>query len=199
MHQHVLTEWNLPGTAESSRTTTASHAQPDTTPQPCTTTSSNETHVIPFSDPSRLLRTGALPTSVSMDDDGTIADDEMQQELGQGEGEDYDECEDEPTDAANQQSHSTLPPPVQQWYEEHLSMLKAFKKTSTPQNYYDLHGTFWLPCQSSYFVIHSKTTPRPANVYNPHFFYWDPDLLVVDGLRCPLCSSQLKRDRKSVV
>ncbi|KIM68440.1 hypothetical protein SCLCIDRAFT_1209256 [Scleroderma citrinum Foug A] len=83
MHQRVLTEWNLPGTAESSRTTTASHAQPDTTPQPCTTTSSNETHVIPFSDPSRLLRTGALPTSVSMDDDGTIADDEMQWELGQ--------------------------------------------------------------------------------------------------------------------
>ncbi|KIM63555.1 hypothetical protein SCLCIDRAFT_24223 [Scleroderma citrinum Foug A] len=120
-------------------------------------------HVIPFSDPSRLLRTGALPTSVSMDDDGTIADDEMQQELGQGEGEDYDGCEDEPTDAANQWSCSTLPPPVQQRYEEHLSMLKAFKKTSTPQNYYDLHGTFWLPRRSSYFVIHSKTTPRPAN------------------------------------
>ena len=62
-----------------------------------------------------------------MDDDRTIADDEMQQELGRGEGEDYDGCEDEPTDAANQRSRSTLPPPGQQRYEEHLSMLTAFK------------------------------------------------------------------------
>jgi hypothetical protein len=46
---------------------------------------------------------------------------------------------------------------------------------------------------SNYFILHWTAKPRPSQLYNPQFFYWDSDCLLEGGLKCPLCKTLLRR------
>jgi hypothetical protein len=70
--------------------------------------------------------------------------------------------------------------------------LKQKSGSSTFPHLYERDQTFWLPQTSNYFILHRTTKPRPSQLYNPRFFYWDPDCLLEGGLKCPLCKASLR-------
>jgi hypothetical protein len=116
--------------------------------------------------------------------------------LGQGEGNEDDggEPEDQMGDeeVSTSRVHKPLSPAVHDTYQKHLHVLKETARHH-PRSIYDTLGTFWLPQRSGYFILHGALKPRPTHMYNPQFFYWDPDLLVEGGLRCPVCRTSLQR------
>ncbi|KAJ7681120.1 hypothetical protein B0H17DRAFT_943362, partial [Mycena rosella] len=51
-----------------------------------------------------------------------------------------------------------------------------------------------VPRKSHFFLLNNrKSKPTPKQMYNAHFFYWDPDLLLEDGVKCPDCLQKLER------
>jgi len=139
--------------------------------------------VIPEEDPNRIID--------GLDDDN----DELLRMMGEGEGDDDDGGDDDMEDGGESQSRPRrpLPPAVHDAYEKHIEFLKQTKGTSPRPRLYESHQTFWLPQKSNYFIIHGAPKPRPAQLYNPRFFYWDPDILVEGGLKCPNCRTALRR------
>jgi hypothetical protein len=57
---------------------------------------------------------------------------------------------------------------------------------------YSVQKTFWFPQQSSYFLLRG-TSLSPQDLYNPRFFLWDPECLLVGGIGCPKCGVKLHR------
>lgn len=141
--------------------------------------------VIPEEDPSRIID--------GLDDD----EDELSRMMGEGEGDDDDGGDDDVEDggesASGYRARRPLSPAVHDAYEMHIESLKQTKGMSARPHLYGTHQTFWLPQKSNYFIIQGASKPRPTQLYNPRFFYWDPDLLVEGGLKCPNCRTALRR------
>jgi len=117
--------------------------------------------------------------------------------LGDGVGEEDDggeeeDNEEEDTGSKAARRHNFLPPPVKDQYEKHLQYLRQTPHGSKPR-LYEINKTFWLPHQANFFHLNTSNKPCPSQLYNHHWFYWDPDHLVEGGLKCPNCSSRLHR------
>ena len=80
------------------------------------------------------------------------------------------------------QSHRFLPPAVKDEYDKHLEYLKQTCGPQSKPQLYERLQTFWLPQKANYFLLNGTTKPRPSQLYNHRWFYWDPDHLVEGGL-----------------
>jgi hypothetical protein len=113
--------------------------------------------------------------------------------MGDGEGdEDEDDGgeEEEDVGSASQRPAKPLPPAVKNGYQNALEFLKKTGPNSKPKLYETLQ-TFWIPCKAHYFLLHGKSKPYPEQLYNYHWFFWDPDHLVEGGLKCSTCNNPL--------
>lgn len=78
-------------------------------------------------------------------------------------------------------------------YTRHVEFLKQHQDANGEPRLYSHYRTFWLPQKCNYFLLRGKSKPRPSQIYNLRFFYWDPGVLSKDGLKCPKCTSVLRR------
>ena len=76
-------------------------------------------------------------------------------------------------------------------YHTDVEFLKQMGPHSIPK-LYDSHNTFWLPQKSNFLFLHGIAKPWVDQLYNPQFFYWDPDYLAEGGLHCPNCNTKLR-------
>ena len=115
--------------------------------------------------------------------------------MGEGEGDEDDGGDDDMDNGkeSHNRARHPLPPSVHDAYERNIEFLKQTKGLQSRPHFYESRQTFWLPQKSNYFLIHGPSKPQPSRLYNPRFFYWDPDLLVTGGLVCPICKSPLSR------
>ncbi|KAG8937951.1 hypothetical protein FRC03_007736 [Tulasnella sp. 419] len=143
--------------------------------------------LIPEIDPNRR---------VTDDDDDT--DEEGVGVSGQGLGGDEDENEDDDDTNATpgHTAHRKPSKPWPKWVSD------AFEKVKDKYLKNDLSGqpmlytkyqTFWAPCASPFFILNKTETPTPSSLFHNRFFYWDPEILVQNGLNCPKCSTHLHR------
>ncbi|KAG8968224.1 hypothetical protein FRC05_001605 [Tulasnella sp. 425] len=154
---------------------------------------------------------------VNEEDDGDVWDG-MQPD---GVGEDNIPVEDEVTDLGSERSDSGrtrsergnpeplssggqstqhLPPWVVTAFKAATaSPLLAEKSATHMPKLYSEHGSFWLPSPSPIFKLRSAENAldlNPAAIYQPRFFYWDPQPLVPSGsISCPIssCNAILSR------
>lgn len=78
-------------------------------------------------------------------------------------------------------------------YADHLRELQRETPAGCPDAYTILNS-FWLPGIASYFHLTTSRSYASSPPTNYRFFYWDPMYLLVGGIPCPHCSSQLVRD-----
>jgi hypothetical protein len=78
-------------------------------------------------------------------------------------------------------------------YADHLRELRRETPAGCPDAYTILNS-FWLPGIASYFQLTTSRSSASTPPSNYRFFYWDPMYLLVGGIPCPHCSSQLVRD-----
>ncbi|KAG8932761.1 hypothetical protein FRC00_014144 [Tulasnella sp. 408] len=74
--------------------------------------------------------------------------------------------------------------------------IKEKSATRMPKLYSELK-TFWHPSPSPIFQLRDAEDFKPADVYEPRFFYWDPQPLVqTNSILCPNkdCNSKLVRN-----
>ncbi|KAK7020988.1 hypothetical protein R3P38DRAFT_2967174 [Favolaschia claudopus] len=88
-----------------------------------------------------------------------------------------------------------LPPILEVEFKQHLFYLtSAVNSTSTSfqqaiPSLYHSQKTFWLPSSSLYLA---SVSPSSAHTPTSHrFFYWDPLLLVFNGIACTICNCPL--------
>ncbi|KAK7040984.1 hypothetical protein R3P38DRAFT_2892672, partial [Favolaschia claudopus] len=88
-----------------------------------------------------------------------------------------------------------LPPSLEAEFKQHLFYLaSAVNSTATSfqqafSSLYHRQKTFWLPSSSLYFAsVSSSSSHTPAS---RRFFYWDPLLLVFNGIACTICNCPL--------
>jgi hypothetical protein len=86
-----------------------------------------------------------------------------------------------------------VPADVYVAYAEHLRELRRETPAGCPDAYTILNS-FWLPGIASYFQLTTSRSSASTPPSNYRFFYWDPMYLLVGGIPCPHCSSQLVRD-----
>ncbi|KAG9042957.1 hypothetical protein FS842_001949, partial [Serendipita sp. 407] len=86
-----------------------------------------------------------------------------------------------------------VPPEVLTAYREHLRELKRETPAHCPDTYTILNS-FWLPDISPYFQLTTSRSSYTSILSNHRFFFWDPMFLLVGGIPCPTCSTQLARD-----
>jgi hypothetical protein len=86
-----------------------------------------------------------------------------------------------------------VPPDVFLAYADHLRELRRETPAGCPDAYTILNS-FWLPGIASYFQLTTSRSSASTPPSNYRFFYWDPMYLLVGGIPCPHCSSQLVRD-----
>lgn len=84
-----------------------------------------------------------------------------------------------------------MPPAVKDQYDKHLEFLRQTSGSGSMPWLYGTLQTFWLPHHANFFIMNKATKPHPSQLYNYHWFYWDPDHLVEGGLKCPNCSAHL--------
>lgn len=75
-------------------------------------------------------------------------------------------------------------------------LIKDKSATHMPRLYSELK-TFWYPSPSAIFQLRNTEDLKPADVYEPRFFYWDPQPLVRNAsIGCPNqgCNSKLVRN-----
>jgi hypothetical protein len=141
--------------------------------------------VIPDEDPNHSI-------SLDTDDEEGYPFDHM----GDGVGDEDDGGEDEGQELGSENAarlkRQPLPPVVKDQYEKHLKYLRQTPHGSKPY-LYEVHQTFWLPHQANFFILNRPNKPRPSQLYNYRWFYWDPDHLVEGGLKCPNCCAHLHR------
>ena len=188
--QRSLFEWNIAGHphAEGDASNSGMSALPGTSSLQNVRTQNQ--CVIPDEDPNRGLSLD------SIDEEGDHFD-----LMGEGIGDEDDGGEDEEeqdfnADSEPAQKHKTrqpLPSAVKDEYDKHLSYLKQTSGPRAKPRLYETLQTFWLPQKANFFLLNGSKKPRPSQLYNHRWFYWDPDHLVEGGLRCPNCSSHLHR------
>jgi len=86
-----------------------------------------------------------------------------------------------------------VPPDVFIAYTDHLRELRRETPAGCPDAYTVLNS-FWLPGIASYFQLTTSRSSASTPPSNYRFFYWDPMYLLMGGIPCPHCSSQLTRD-----
>lgn len=85
---------------------------------------------------------------------------------------------------------ATTTPTVEDAFNYHLTTLIPNTSQSSVPSLYSLLKTFWLPTTPPYFVFTSS--PSSSRLLSEHrFFYWDPQLLILDGITCPHCPATL--------
>ncbi len=190
--QRSIFEWNIAGNPHAGAT--SAHLDIGTLPATSAGLPSSQSMrktkdmcVIPDEDPDH-------PISLDDEDEEGHPFDLMGDGIGDEDdgGEDEDEDEGHGQDAMRHKSHRPLPPAVKDKYEKHLQYLKQTPQGSKP-HLYELQHTFWLPHQANFFILNRTAKPRPSQLYNHRWFYWDPDHLVEGGLKCPNCSAHLHR------
>ncbi|KAJ7099007.1 ribonuclease H-like domain-containing protein [Mycena epipterygia] len=99
-----------------------------------------------------------------------------------------DDDEDDDTGKSNSVKSLHKRQPLPSWLQT------AYKeKLKEASLLYSDHQTFWFPQKSTYFLL-CRRPISPVNLYNPRFFYWDPELLCrPSGIPCPTCGKKLVR------
>jgi len=192
LKQRSLLEWNIPGnlyagdniaSPGSSRILPASAG----TISPQSVRKARDICVIPEENLNH-------PISLDTDDEEGHPFDHMGHDVGDeddgGEGEDEDEDQHLDSEHAVKHKRQTLSHAVKDQYEKHLKYLKQTPYGSKPY-LYEVHHIFWLPHQANFFILSRPNKPRPSQLYNYRWFYWDPDHLVEGGLKCPNCNAHL--------
>ncbi len=198
MRQRSIFEWNIAGNphGRNDTTNTDSGTLPVVSASPASPVASQSVRrtrdqcVIPDEDPDRGI-------SLDRDDEEGDPFDLMGDGVGDEDdgGEDEEDGREQNANSAAPKRHKTcrpLPPAVKDQYEKHLEYLKQTPHGSKP-HLYEVHQTFWLPHQANFFILNRPRKPRPSQLYNHRWFYWDPDHLVEGGLKCPNCSAHLHR------
>ncbi|KIO25928.1 hypothetical protein M407DRAFT_75136, partial [Tulasnella calospora MUT 4182] len=105
-----------------------------------------------------------------------------------------------PTSTSAPRGTRHLPPSVVTAFKAALaSPLLTEKSTTHMPTLYSEHRSFWLPSPSPFFqlrVANDASDLNPPALYQPRFFYWDPQPLTRDGsLYCPIsgCNAVLNR------
>ncbi len=192
MRQRTIFEWNIAGNPNA-ETYAAGNV---TSTLPSTSTSATISQamrkprdqcVIPDEDPGRAL-------SLDADDEEGHPFDLMGDGVGDEDDGGEDEDDERQQDAGSNKTmkHKTLPPAVKDQYDKHLEYLKQTPHGAKPR-LYEINQTFWLPHHENFFILNRSGKPRPSQLYNYRWFYWDPDHLVEGGLKCPICSAHLYR------
>ena len=78
-------------------------------------------------------------------------------------------------------------------YNDHLRELRRETPARCPDTYTILNS-FWLPGISPYFRLTTSRLSYSSALSNHRFFFWDPMYLLVGGIHCPNCDTQLVRD-----
>jgi len=94
------------------------------------------------------------------------------------------------TTSKGSQRRFSLPPWLSVAFKDQVE--EANKRGDLMPKLYSVHKTFWFPQQSPYFLL-QKASVSPQDLYNPRFFLWDPECLVMGGIGCPKCSTKLHR------
>ncbi|KAF7796014.1 hypothetical protein EIP86_007183 [Pleurotus ostreatoroseus] len=85
---------------------------------------------------------------------------------------------------------SSAGPTVEDAFRAHLQSLVPDKDTHIPMLYSVLKA-FWLPSSPPYFSL-TSSAGSSARIPSEHrFFYWDPQLLIFNGIFCPACNAPL--------
>lgn len=94
---------------------------------------------------------------------------------------------------------SSAGPSVHDAFKAHLQSLAPGNNQSNNHNgkdntipaLYSVLKTFWLPCSPSYFSLTSSAASSARIPSEHRFFYWDPQLLIFNGIFCPACNTPL--------
>jgi hypothetical protein len=190
--QRSIFEWNIPGNhhirTDSSNTSSVPPPQSSGSASSHCHRERQSICILPDEDPDRPISLDHL------DEEGDPFD-----LMGDGVGEEDDGGEDEVEEQSSSseppmrsRNYQSLPPAVKDTYDQHLEYLKQTPSGSKPR-LYEVHNTFWLPHKDNFFFLNKSNKPRPTQLYNHRWFYWDPDHLVDGGLRCPNCEAHLHR------
>jgi hypothetical protein len=196
LRQRSLFEWSIPGNPNvgDSAASAGSSVHPVTSGDSTGSQNVRKTsdqHIIPDEDPHRAI---LLDRDDEEGDPFDLMGDGVGDEFDGGEDEDEDEENGDPAEAASKpRGRRSLPPAVKDQYDKHLDFLKQGSGLGSMPKLYAVHQTFWLPHQANFFIMKNATKPRPSQLYNHRWFYWDPDHLVEGGLKCPNCGTHLHR------
>jgi len=139
--------------------------------------------VIPDVDPHRAVET---TDNHPKDDYSGLMED------GLGHDDDFiddDEHHDVGVTNTGSQERFALPPWLADAFKARLEEANSRGGDGLPK-LYSVQKTFWFPQQSSYFLLR-RTSLSPQDLYNPHFFLWDPECLLVEGIGCLKCGVKL--------
>ena len=194
LRQRNLFEWNLPGNLNigGGTTSTGSSLHPTVSSDSTGSQDVRKTgqQVIPDEDPHHAI---LLDRDDEEGDPFDLMGDGVGDEFDGGENEDEDEESGGHESAPKHRGRQSLPPAVKDQYDKHLEFLKQGSGPGSMPRLYAVHQTFWLPHQANFFIMKNATKPRPSELYNHRWFYWDPDHLVEGGLKCPNCETHLHR------
>jgi hypothetical protein len=144
-------------------------------------------NVIPDEDPQRAVEMADQPE----DDYSGLMEDGLGGESCDGDDSIDDEADDAGVTGANIQDRFALPHWLSVAFKARLEEANNRGGDGLPK-LYSVQKTFWFPQQSTYFLL-KKHSVTPQDLYNPRFFLWDPECLVVGGIGCPKCGVRLNR------
>lgn len=85
---------------------------------------------------------------------------------------------------------SRIGQPIEDAFRTHVGFLAPAGAGSPPNTFYASFRSFWLPTSPAYFSLMSSSTAAPTPP-EYRFLYWDPQLLVLNGIACPHCAGPL--------
>lgn len=146
-------------------------------------------------------------TGLAGDGDGAggEGDDDGDDEVDPAEGGGVENEDDLPESAKQQDRRWVHPPWLQAQYRQHREWIKStmdknFKSTlyRPPRHSSNLTflglASFTLPHHDNFFLLSPPTPPKPEQLYNHRWFFWDPMALSGKTLSCPCCSKTLTQN-----